>query len=111
MIKILHSDLRQISSKRPSGYYEEVIRHGRIEDGVLLLEQEAYISLRDKFSHKGLGDKIASNPIVHAIGKATGCVDPKTNQLKPESGCGKMRARLNAGMSVAEAMKLRLQGK
>ncbi len=58
-----------------------------------------------------LGDKIASNPIVHAIGKATGCVDAKTNQLKPESGCGKMKARLNAGMSVAEAMKLRLQGK
>ncbi len=59
----------------------------------------------------GLGDKIASNPIVHAIGKATGCVDPQTNQLKPESGCGKMKARLNAGMSVTEAMKLRLQGK
>ncbi len=57
------------------------------------------------------GDKIAANPIVRIIGQATGCIDPKTGNVKPESGCGKMKARLNAGMSVAEAMKLRLQGK
>lgn len=58
-----------------------------------------------------LGDRIASNPIVHAIGKATGCVDKTTGKLKPESGCGKMRQRLNAGMSVKEAIALRLKGK
>lgn len=61
--------------------------------------------------HPLLGDKIASNPIVHAIGKATGCIDLKTNELKPESGCGKMKARLNSGMSLASAVKLRLKGK
>ena len=42
-----------------------------------------------------LGDAIEQNPIIHAIGKATGCVDPETNRLKPESGCAKRRESLN----------------
>lgn len=44
-----------------------------------------------------LGDKISDNPIVHAIGKATGCVDPETNELRPESPCAKRRQMLNEG--------------
>jgi hypothetical protein len=44
-----------------------------------------------------LGDKIASNPIVHAIGRVTGCVDPETNLLRPESTCNKVRVDLNEG--------------
>jgi hypothetical protein len=76
--------------------------------------EESYSAHLSKFGvdlPKGLGDKIASNPIIHAIGKATGCVDPNTNELKPESGCGKMKARLNSGMSVKDAVKLRFKGK
>jgi hypothetical protein len=46
---------------------------------------------------KNLGDKIANNPIVHTIGRMTGCVDPITNQLKPESTCNKVRQDLNDG--------------
>lgn len=71
----------------------------------------------DKFKHehpngrrRRFGDVIASNPVVHLIGKAAGCVDSETNQLKANSPCGKMRARLNAGMTLSEAVKLRLKG-
>jgi hypothetical protein len=38
-----------------------------------------------------LGTKIETNPIVHAVGKMTGCVDPVTHKLNPESNCAKMR--------------------
>lgn len=43
----------------------------------------------------GLGDVIEKNPIVHAIGKATGCVDSKTNKLRPDSPCAKRKEALN----------------
>lgn len=46
---------------------------------------------------ENLGDKIERNPIVHAIGKMTGCVDPETDQLRPESGCAQRRQMLNEG--------------
>jgi len=42
-----------------------------------------------------LGDAIEHNPIVHAVGKATGCVDPATNRLRPDSGCARRRNALN----------------
>lgn len=42
-----------------------------------------------------IGDAIANNPIVHAIGLATGCVDPVTNDLRPESNCAKTRDDFN----------------
>ncbi len=53
---------------------------------------------------KNLGTKIEHNPIVHAVGRMTGCIDPETNQLRPESGCAKMRDNLNAGMSLQDAI-------
>lgn len=46
---------------------------------------------------KKLGDAIASNPVVHAVGRVTGCVDPATNQLRPESTCNQVRVALNEG--------------
>lgn len=66
---------------------------------------------REDTNKIGLGDKIASvtTPIARALG--SGCIDKETKQLKPDSGCGKMKTRLNAGMSIAEAIKLRIQGK
>jgi hypothetical protein len=42
-----------------------------------------------------LGDAVEKNPIVHAIGKATGCVDPATNKLRPDSPCAKRKKALN----------------
>ncbi len=51
-----------------------------------------------------LGDKIASvaTPIARAL--KLDCIDPETKQLRPESGCAKMRNNLNAGMSVQDAI-------
>ena len=51
-----------------------------------------------------IGDKIASvaTPIARALGM--GCIDPQTNQLRPESGCAKMRDNLNAGMNFTDAI-------
>lgn len=46
---------------------------------------------------KPLGDRIESNRIVHAVGKAIGCVDEKTGKLKPDSTCAKVRDDLNEG--------------
>ncbi len=53
---------------------------------------------------KNLGTRIEQNPIVHAIGRFTGCVDGKTNRIRPETGCAKMRDNLNAGMTVTDAI-------
>jgi hypothetical protein len=57
----------------------------------------------------GLGDKIASiaTPIARALKMP--CIDPKTGKLRPTSGCAKMKARLNAGMPLKNAMILRIR--
>jgi hypothetical protein len=46
---------------------------------------------------KNLGDKIAA--IVTPIARAAGmdCIDPETNQLRPESRCNKAKQALNEG--------------
>ncbi len=44
-----------------------------------------------------IGDVIAANTMMHTIGKLAGCVDPITNQLRPESTCNKVRIDLNEG--------------
>ncbi len=51
-----------------------------------------------------IGDKIASvaTPIARAL--KLPCVDPETNQLRPESGCAKMRDNLNNGMTFTDAI-------
>ncbi len=50
------------------------------------------------------GNAIASiaTPIARAL--KLQCIDPETKQLRPESGCAKMRDNLNAGMSVQDAI-------
>ncbi len=51
-----------------------------------------------------LGDAIATvaTPIARAL--KMDCVDPETRQLRPESGCAKMRANLNGGMNLQDAI-------
>jgi len=46
----------------------------------------------------GLGDAVASvaTPIARVLG--LGCVDPATGKLRPESGCGKRKAAMNAAV-------------
>ncbi len=50
------------------------------------------------------GDAIATvaTPIARALGLP--CIDPETKQLRPESGCAKMRDNLNGGMSIQDAI-------
>ncbi len=50
------------------------------------------------------GDAIASvaTPIARALGLP--CIDPETKQLRPESGCAKMRGNLNTGTSIKDAI-------
>ncbi len=52
---------------------------------------------------QNLGDKIAAvaTPIARAM--KLGCVDPVTRELRPDSGCAKMRDDLNAGMTFTDA--------
>ncbi len=54
-----------------------------------------------------LGDAIATvaTPIARAL--KMDCIDPATQQLRPESGCSKMRNNLNAGMSLSNAIAIR----
>ena len=54
-----------------------------------------------------LGDTIASiaNPIAGVIDKVAG------SNLAGCGGCSKMKKRLNDGMPIKEAIKLRIQGK
>ncbi len=51
-----------------------------------------------------LGNAISTvaTPIARALKMP--CIDPETKQLRPESGCAKMRDNLNAGMSVQDAI-------
>ncbi len=51
-----------------------------------------------------LGNAISAvaTPIARALNMP--CIDPETNQLRPESGCAKMRDNLNAGMSAQDAI-------
>ncbi len=50
MKKILLSDLRAISAQRPAGYYDEIVKSGRIETAeIVVLEDEVYAELRKKY--------------------------------------------------------------
>ncbi len=51
MRKILLSDLRDISAKRPDGYYDEVVGRGHVETAeILILDDAVYAELQKKFS-------------------------------------------------------------
>lgn len=59
---------------------------------------------------KKLGDKIEANPIVHTIGKLTGCIDPETGKLRPKSPCAKAKQNLNAGVPLWDVFYDRFWG-
>jgi hypothetical protein len=50
------------------------------------------------------GDAIAAvaTPIARAL--KLPCIDPATKELRPESGCAKMRQNLNNGMTFTDAI-------
>ncbi len=57
-----------------------------------------------------LGDRIAAvaTPIARAVG--ADCIDPKTNDLRPESPCAKAKERLNQGDSFVDVFWDRFWG-
>ncbi len=64
MKKILLSDLRDISAKRPAGYYDELVSRGRIETAeILLLDDAVYAELAQKFSPPKKPKSIFPQPI------------------------------------------------
>ncbi len=51
MKKILLSDLRDISTNRPAGYYDELVAKGHVETvEILLLEDKAYVEFVQKYA-------------------------------------------------------------
>ncbi len=55
MIKILISDLRAISAKRPLGYYDDFVSRGTIETAeVIVLENDIYLELKRKYSPQSI---------------------------------------------------------
>ncbi len=59
---------------------------------------------------KNLGNKISSiaTPIVRMVG--ADCIDPKTNDLRPESKCAKAKQQLNNGVPVWDVFYERFFG-
>jgi hypothetical protein len=88
--------LKAKQAHRPPGYLGDVLSHAhRVEGDDVFLSENAYISLCHRYRHMGLGDLVASvaTPIARALGLP--CIDPATQQLRPESGCAKRKAALN----------------
>ena len=101
-MKISIEKLREKSSARPTGYFEEVIASGKVKDGWLYLDSDAYRRLLEIYnpplvtrhtSHiTGLGDAVAlvAKPVARAIDRAAGT---NLENCKP---CAARRAKLNA---------------
>lgn len=55
-----------------------------------------FARMNGRLERVGLGDAVAAvaTPIARALHLP--CIDPATKQLRPESGCAKRKARLNA---------------
>lgn len=43
------ADLERVRASRPAGYVEDVLSSGKIDGAVLLLKDETYFALRDKY--------------------------------------------------------------
>lgn len=88
------------ASERPAGYVEAVLSRGVIDGEFLEISPEALAELRDTYrpqARLGLGDLVASiaTPIARAMHLS--CIDPATQDLRPESACAKRKAWLNGG--------------
>ena len=99
-MKIKLSEIEKVAKDRPPGYVEHVISEGEIVGDYLEISSDALAKLRaiyrpEKPTPIGLGDIVASvaTPIARALHLP--CIDPATQQLRPESGCAKRKAWLN----------------
>lgn len=69
MIAIALSHLSIIAAKRPAGYEEDVISHGKIEGDILLLEDAVYQDLRKKYSPRLPSLSTQARNAVGAVGR------------------------------------------
>ncbi len=64
MRKILISDLREISAKRPAGYYDELVSRGRVETAeILVLEDKVYANFVSKYAPVARPTSIFPKPV------------------------------------------------
>lgn len=98
MICISEAQFADRIKQRPAGYEADVRGVAQFSDGKVCLSDKDALWLREKYSRPrpGLGDLVASiaTPIARAF--RLPCIDPETKQLRPESGCAKRKAALNA---------------
>lgn len=76
---------------RPPGYYDNVLRRGRLRDGRIELSEWQYFLLRLKYSRPGLGDLVAlvAQPVARMLDFSLG------TKLAGCQACSKRRQKLN----------------
>lgn len=95
------ADIEAKAAERPAGYVEDVISRGVVDGDFLEISSDALSELRAIYRPPSskpnirLGDMVASlaTPIARALHLP--CIDPATQDLRPESGCAKRKAWLN----------------
>ena len=99
-MKIRITEIYKTAAERPEGYAEHVISEGEIIGDYLEISSESLAKLRAiyrpvKPAPIGLGDIVASvaTPIARAL--RLPCIDPATQELRPESPCARRKAWLN----------------
>jgi hypothetical protein len=91
-MKILLTSLEANKARRPSGYYEDVLAHGKVEGEFLVINPDNYTALVVKYQPmRGAGDLVAipAQAIARTIDKVF-----HTN-IADCSGCQQRRDALN----------------
>lgn len=105
------SKIKERAKDRPPGYVEAVLSRGVIDGDFLEISNEALDDLRVTYrppeqaiptasqaqAKRGLGDIVAmvATPIARAL--KLPCIDPATQNLRPDSPCARRKAWLNGG--------------
>lgn len=74
MKQICMRQLEEQAPHRPDGYLEDILAAGRIEGEWLMLSDETYAALCEKYRRPGLGDRVAqiAKPIARALDTVIG---------------------------------------
>lgn len=88
-------------------YALELHAVGKVEGEYLVLPLVAAQAIKNRHRPqpkklRGLGDLIHRIALPIAKALKLGCVDPATNQLRPESPCAKRREQLNKAVSFSK---------
>ena len=86
------------AARCPPGWRKAALAVALQKSDTVEISPEAFATLRRQFfpsSRPGLGDAVAAiaTPIARALGLS--CIDPATQQLRPESPCAQRKATLN----------------